>query len=239
MLKAAWDMAKSAIGAANNAAPTEGIDWDKATGSTLASALKNTSAPALTDGDYASAANTLGVSVAHIKAVAKVESGPYGSFDNKGRPIILPEPHIFHRQTDGRFSADHPDLSYSKWKPGSYPKSFDARWRQLGRMFDLDDDAALKSASWGLFQVMGFNYEAMGYDSVRHYVETLVASEAGHLDSLVRFIKANSLASKLVGCKPGDPESCIGFVRAYNGPGYARNNYHRKLAEQLRRETRE
>jgi hypothetical protein len=50
----------------------------------------------------------------------------------------------------------------------------------------------------------------------------------------VRFIRSKRLVDKLRACRPGDPASCIPFVKAYNGSGYAKNDYHSKLAAAAR-----
>ena len=96
-----------------------------------------------------------------------------------------------------------------------------------------DEVAALESASWGLFQIMGFHWKALGYSSVQQFTQSMVASEGGHLEALARFIEANKLAKALAACRPGDPESCRAFCKAYNGGGYASHNYHVKLARAL------
>ena len=190
----------------------------------------NLNAAAIAPADIAAAASRLGVPAGHIRMVMKVE-GRGVSFDNSGRPIILPEPHIFHRQTDGAHSVT--SFSYPVWGTARYPRSYDARWQMLADMAERDEAAALESASWGMFQVMGFNWESMGYTSVHAFVDSIVASEAGHLDSVVRYIEANRLQRALRACRAGSPKSCRAFAKGYNGPGYARNAYHIKMAAAL------
>ena len=176
------------------------------------------------------AADRLGVSVKHIEMVRKVESGGT-SFDNSGRPIILPEPHIFYRQTGGRFG--HTAFSYPKWGQKPYPKSYDARWQVLADMAERDTEAALESASWGLWQVMGFHWKALDYDSALDFARRMAASETEHLEALVRYIEANGLSDELRACRAGSPDSCRAFAKGYNGAGYAKNRYHEKMAEAL------
>ena len=190
----------------------------------------NTKAPAITAEDMKRAADRLGVSVKHIEMVRKVESGGT-SFDNSGRPIILPEPHIFYRQTGGRFG--HTAFSYPKWGQKPYPKSYDARWQVLADMAERDTEAALESASWGLWQVMGFHWKALDYDSALDFARRMAASETEHLEALVRYIEANGLSDELRACRAGSPDSCSAFAKGYNGAGYAKNRYHEKMAEAL------
>lgn len=191
----------------------------------------NTSASVITGEDMAAAAARLAVPVGHVEMVRQVESGG-ASFDNSGRPIILPEPHIFHRQTGGRFGRTA--FSYPKWGEKPYPRSYDDRWTMLADMAAHDAEAALESASWGLWQIMGFHWKTLGYDSAEDFATRMARSEAEHLEALVRFIETNGLADELRACRAGSPDSCRAFARAYNGAGYAKNNYHVKMAEALR-----
>lgn len=194
----------------------------------------NSDAPAITAADITSGAARVRVSENHIRAIMKVERGPYGSYDQSGRPIILPERHKFSRHTNRRFDASHPHISYRSWGKRPYPKSFNARWDELAEMASLDETAALMSASWGAFQVMGEHYDNLGYATVQDFVADIVAREAAHLDAAIGFIKVNSLDDELRACKAGIPKSCVPFVRAYNGPGYAKNRYQYKFAEALK-----
>lgn len=200
----------------------------------LFATLSNLSAPALTDADFAGAAASLGVGEKIIRAVREVEA-PRGPFDDQGRPSILYERHVFARSTEppGRFNAAHPALSGKPFGSGGYGP-FSAQYAKLAAACALDPGAAFKACSWGAFQVLGENAEDLGYDSAFDMAVALTVSEAAHLESFVRFVKANGLADELRACRGGDPASCVPFVRRYNGEGYAEFNYHRKLAEAAR-----
>ena len=190
----------------------------------------NTSASAIVSADIARAATRLNVTPKHVEMVRKVESGGT-SFDQKGRPVILFEPHIFHRRTAGRFGRTN--FSNPTWDRNLYPKSFDGRWQQLADAAAHDEPTALESASWGLFQIMGFHWQALGYASALDFAQRMTASEGEHLEALVRFIEKNGLAPALRRCVAGNPESCRDFAKSYNGAGYAANNYHIKMAKAL------
>lgn len=191
----------------------------------------NRRALALTAADKIRAAEHLGVTVGHINMLLKVESSGR-SFDNKGRPIILFEPHIFHRRTGGKWSPS--SFSYAKWRTKPYPKTADARWAQMEAAAEKDRSAALESASWGLFQVMGFHWQALGYADAFDFAAAMTTGEPAQLDAMVRFIVANRLKSALQACRAGDPDSCRAFARGYNGAGFEKNRYHIKLAEALK-----
>jgi hypothetical protein len=206
--------------------------FDAAATEALFACLSNRKAPALTDEDFEAVAAALNVPPKLIRAVNKVEA-PRGAFDNQGRPSILYEKHVFARNTGGRFNASHPVLSASKWQPGTYgPLS--VQYDKLAQACALDPDAAFKACSWGAFQVLGENAVDIGYGSAFEMALALTVSEAAHLDSFVRFIRSKKLVAALQACKPGDPASCIPFVKAYNGDGYARNKYHINLANAAR-----
>lgn len=207
----------------------EGMPRD---GDTLVKCITNTRAPALTDDDFKRVAAELNVTVGIIRAVRRVEA-PRGAFDDQGRVTILYERHVFARNTQpkGKFNGAAPDLSgssgYGAGGYGSFPSQYD----RLRRAYGLDPVAALKGCSWGAFQVLGENAESMGYASVWDMVKALAVSEAAHLDSFARFVRVNGLGEELRACRPGDAESCIPFVRAYNGPGFRAFKYHEKLAQ--------
>lgn len=190
----------------------------------------NLKAPALTAADKIWAAEKLGVSVKHINMLLKVESAGR-SFDNAGRPVILFEPHIFHRRTNGEWTPS--EFSYVRWGAKPYPKSFDGRWAQLEAAARYNRTAALESASWGLFQVMGFHWRALGYADAYDFALMMARGEPEQLDAMVRFVTVNGLKNALQACRAGDPDSCREFARRYNGPGFAKNNYHTKMAKAL------
>lgn len=198
------------------------------------SQLVNLKAEAIGAGDYVTAADKLGVTVRHIEALRKVESGPAGSFDSKGRPTILYEPHVFSRLTNRKYDATHPAISYPTWGKQPYPKTADERWRQMAQAGALDMDAALQSASWGLFQIMGFHWQALGYASPQAFALAMKAGEPAHLYALVQFIKVNGLDDELRACRAGAPDSCRAFAAGYNGRSYETGRYHTKLAEALK-----
>lgn len=174
----------------------------------------------LSEAAFADAARQLAVEVAAIRAVAEVES-PGEAFDEEGRPRILFERHYFHRLTGGRFARQHPELSNPGW--GGYGR-YRAQYGKLERAFRLDPSAALQSASWGRFQIMGEHYATLGYASPQAMVQALARSEDEHLRAFVRFLKAHPAMLRALQRK-----DWAGFARAYNGKGYKKNAYDAKL----------
>ena len=177
----------------------------------------------LQNADFQRAADALGVSVNVVKAVTEVESRGRGFYPDSDEPIILFERHIFSRLTGRKYDKSHPDISAIA--PGGYGPS-SAQHGRLQRAARLDRHAALSSASWGLFQIMGFNHEAAGFIRLQTFINAMYRSEGAQLDAFVSFVKAHPGMVKAL--KALDWAE---FARLYNGPAYAKNQYDRKLAK--------
>lgn len=179
----------------------------------------------LSDDDINRVAREFSVEPAAIKAMAKVESGPRGGFAEDGRPNILFEPHIFSRRTERRFDVSNPDVSYTRWDASRYPRTQADRWAQLRKAYALDPENAVASASWGRFQIMGFQYSAAGYSSAMEFVAAMSKSELVQLRAVMTWIQQQGLLDEL------QRLDWLGFARGYHGPGYAANRYDEKLRQ--------
>lgn len=181
----------------------------------------------LTEADYVAAARKLGCSVAAIKAVAEVESRGAG-FLSTGEPKILFEAHIFDRLTSGRFRRSHPHLSSQKWDKKLYSTP-SGEHKRLAEAVTLDREAALQSASWGKFQVMGFNWKLVGRASLQDFINAQYRSEGEHLADFCGYVKARNLDDEL------QRLDWAGFAHGYNGASYAANAYDTKMAAAYRK----
>lgn len=183
----------------------------------------------LTEADFRRAAKLLDCDIAAIKAVAEVESSGNG-FLSDGRVKILFEGHQFYKFTEGAHQDSYPTICYKKWTKAYYTKGKDADIRGAGELarlesaMKLDREAALKSASYGKFQIMGFNYEICNYEDVEDFYAAMQKSEGEQLKAFCGFIKANHLDDHLRN------HNWAYFARGYNGPAYAENKYDEKLA---------
>jgi hypothetical protein len=157
-----------------------------------------------------------GLGPAELWSVLSVETSGFGYLPDR-RPKILFERHIFSRLTGGQYDAQDPDISQPT--SGGYGPSGAHQYDRLNAALQLDETAALKSASWGLGQIMGENFSAAGYKSVDAMVNDMVASEDSHLRAMVSFISAQHLVRPLM------DHNWPSFARCYNGPNYAANNY--------------
>lgn len=215
-------------------------------------ALGAPAAPAqvgLTGDDFASAAKRLGCSVAQIRAVDEVESGggwftdvradilaldgPGGFIDGPNLPKILFEAHHFDRLTGGKFRDSHPNLSSAKWNRALYAGG-QGEWARLYAAMKLDREAALQATSWGRYQIMGYNFKLAGYGTVDAFVAAMMRSEKDHLAAFVSFIVNSKLADALRRISTVHAD-CVPFARGYNGPGFAANAYHIKIAKAFKK----
>lgn len=179
--------------------------------------------------DFDAAARELGVETAAVRAVAEVEAGGRSGFDAASRPKILFEIHKFRKHTGSKYDTSHPHLSApykSKLRRASYRKD---QWEVIREAFALDAEAALKSASWGMFQVMGENYKMCGWSSVKQFVTDMFLSEAQHMRAFLGFCRGAGLVRHI------KAKSWAAFARGYNGPDYASNAYDTKMANAYKR----
>jgi hypothetical protein len=179
--------------------------------------------PQLTELDYQIAAHELSTGVAEIRTVAHVESKGAGFLPDGQHVTILLERHIFSRETKGRFDKAHPDISNPI--PGGYGAAGLNQWKRFNKAFALDPQAAMKSASWGKWQIMGFNHKACGFETVGEFVDAMKSGEPAQLAAFVSFIKSNR---KLLKALQG--RRWAAFASIYNGPNYQINAYDTKLA---------
>jgi hypothetical protein len=168
------------------------------------------------------AARVIGCDAAAVSAVVAVESAGSG-FLSDGRPRILFEAHQFSRLTGNFYDAAHPTLSSPTWNAKLYAGGA-AEYQRLYAAVQLDGEAAVQACSWGLMQVMGFNWEHCGERSLHGFLLAMHHNEDVQLALAAHYIVDRDLAAAL------RQHDWAAFARGYNGPGYARNQYDRKLA---------
>lgn len=172
---------------------------------------------------YEAAAKRLGVPVAVVKAVALVESSGKGFLDD-GSCVIRFEPHIFSHQTGHKYDQTHPHLSNPVFSPQRF-----GSWPMYREAVELDMTAAMKSTSWGAFQIMGFNFAACGFKSVVEFVAAQCKDEASQFNAFVSFCESSGLVKYL------RTRDWAGFAAKYNGAGYKANRYDVRIAEAVAR----
>lgn len=184
----------------------------------------------LAEKDFDLVARLLDCEIAALKAVQKVETGGKGGFFAPGKPAILFEGHIFWNQLKKRginpesHVAGNENILYPKWEKGHY-KGGMGEYDRLEQARKINREAADASASWGMFQIMGFNYAACGESSVESFVNAMCESEFKQLVLSARFIKQGGMLPAL------QSKNWAEFAKRYNGPAYAQNSYDEKLAK--------
>ena len=127
---------------------------------------------------------------AYIWTVAEVETAGLTQgfgFRIDRRPQILFERHIFRKYTNGRFDSDAPEISGAPGAYGLLSEQYDKLTKALAlcAKAKLSVEPALQSASWGMGQVMGFNY-------------AVVRNEDAQLAAMAGYLRANGVADKLI-----------------------------------------
>lgn len=199
----------------------------------------------LIEQDFVDAAAQLGCEVPAIKAVSEVESAGAG-FEADGRLKILFEAHKFHLFTGGYFDKTHPGISSPTWNRALYGRDQDAEWKRLALARDatekaakalvpgVDPFAALKSASWGRFQIMGFNHRMCGFEDAADMVRAFMTGERAHLMAFCKFV-ATKRAPGRAPFNGRTLDECLrrkdftGFALGYNGPAAEENHYPAKM----------
>lgn len=181
----------------------------------------------ITEKQFKESAKALNVPVATIKAVADIEGG-WDGFLSNGQPIILFEPHVFFKQLKAagidpkNYTNGNEDILYPVWGSKPYGKSSQQHDR-LARAVKINRIAALSSASWGAFQIMGYNYKLAGFPAVQPFVNAMYESSDKHLEAFVNYITNTFLDDEL------RAKDWKGFSRGYNGAQYYKNQYDIKL----------
>ncbi len=183
----------------------------------------------------AAIAHDAGFEPAAILAIADVESGGrvFARIDGRNEPLIRFEGHYFDRRLSGaaRNAARAAGLAHPVAGKVANPASQAARWAMLARAAEIDAKAAYESCSWGLGQVMGAHWAWLGYAGVEALVAEARAGAEGQLRLMLRFIDKAALAPAI------RRRDWPAFARGYNGPAYARNRYHARIARAYARYT--
>jgi hypothetical protein len=187
----------------------------------------------LSENDLIDFANNFGLELAVVKAVNEVESSGKG-FLISGKPKILFEGHVFWRELQKRginpqnyYNSNTKDVLYPSWTKNYYLGG-DAEYTRMEKAMAVEGssackEAALSSASWGSFQIMGYHAISLGYVSIDNFVQKMYINEKEHLYAFGQFLKVNHLISYLKNKQWAE------FARLYNGEGYKSNKYDVKL----------
>lgn len=196
----------------------------------------------LKESDLVAGAKRLGVSVNVIKAIAEVETMGAGYLDN-GKPKILFERHRMYFYLTQKFGktkanelmAKHPNIVNTK--TGGYHGG-SAEYTRLSQAKQIDTECALQSASWGRFQLMGENWNALGYASVQSFVDDQHASESLQFEAFLRYCetKYGEFDDKKVSLLDAlRQENWHVVFTLYNGKNYKKLGYDTKFLRVMNR----
>jgi hypothetical protein len=165
-----------------------------------------------------SAGDLVGTHATEVFTVLAVETKGCGFLPDR-RPQILYERHIFHRLTNGAFD----DGDISDPNPGGYGDPGAHQHDRLNAAIEFDRASALKSASWGIGQVMGENFQVAGFADVETMVSSMMLGEDEQLTAMANFLVGNKLAAAL------RAHDWTTFARGYNGKNFTINKYDVQL----------
>ena len=179
-----------------------------------------------------------------VRAILKVETGGAGFDAATGKLLIQFEPSWFRRYLPAAVKAalgaaeqvQHLDAArlsagqrqlLSNWQTtqANGVEGQAREWLAFNAAFALAPKAALLSTSWGLPQMMGFNYAALGYASVDEMVDAFRASEANQLRGMLRFLSSKPALARAVRAREW---AVVAYY--YNGAAYKQFNYDKRLA---------
>lgn len=172
------------------------------------------------------ACDRAGVSAQHLWAVIFVETDfPNCGYLRDRRPQILYEPRCFSNLTDHAYDETNADISSAVYHQDH--GSFNDQYLFLAKACALDQDKALQSCSWGIGQTLGRNYQEAGFADVTSFVLSMVNAEDGQASAMAGEMVESGAAKALA------KEDWVKFAKIYNGPGFASNQYDRKVKRQF------
>lgn len=176
-----------------------------------------------------------------IKAIVTVESAGRGHLKD-GRAKILFEGHklwqwLEKENIDPKLSVKgNEDILYQKWTKAHY-KGGAREYERLEKARKLNPKAAVYSASWGLFQILGENLtgfiKGRKYKDHEEFEAKQHESEYFHFLDFLEFIKTKKVRGKAlidyVSEKNNGNYDWESFAYGYNGSGYKQNKYDTRM----------
>ncbi|PLP57016.1 peptidoglycan-binding protein [Mesorhizobium loti] len=179
-------------------------------------------------------AREFGLEPKALLAIAEVESAGqvFAKIEGRNEPLIRFEGHYFDRRLSGARQEGARAAGLASPTAGmvANPRSQAARWQLIEQAAEIDRQAAYESTSWGLGQVMGAHWQWLGFDAVDGLVEEARSGAGGQARLMARYIDKSGLTAAL------NAHDWEAVGHGYNGPGFAKNGYHLKLADAYRQQ---
>lgn len=151
-----------------------------------------------------------GIDPKALLAVVAVEASGSG-FNRDGSIKIQFEPHWFKK--------------YTKIQLPNGVEGQKEEYLALNKALPINEEAAYLSTSWGLGQIMGFNFKTAGYKSAKEMAEAFKISEYNQLEGMIRHILSNKHLTEALKTLNWDV-----FAYFYNGKDYLKFDYANRLA---------
>lgn len=180
-------------------------------------------------------AQRLGIDPSVAIAVLAAEAGGEG-FATNGQMVIRFENHLFYEywgqqnqaQFHQHFDFDtntvwqghqwRPDPN-GDWQPCHLNATLDqgqaAEWQVFLFACQLDETAAILSISMGMAQIMGFNYQMVGFGTPQAMFASFKSDIGQQIGGFFRFVESRRLVNAI---RTGD---FVAFATGYNGAGWA------------------
>lgn len=185
----------------------------------------------LTEEDYIEVAAELGVEVPAIKAVVDIETGrTHQGFWKKGKALINFDLAMYRKYAP----RNGVNLKSAKKKQPVIFRSPDVRkygsqqaaqYARFEAAMEINPAAAIEGCFWGMFQIGGFNWKICGCRSAAEFLERVNRSEREQLELFAAYCRARGLVKYI------QKKDWAAFSLRYNGPGYKKRGYHKKMAE--------
>jgi len=164
-----------------------------------------------------------------LLAIAMVESR--GVFVKKNGTIpMLFERHVFYRRIAKKYGKEVAEKHFEENPNICNPKSggygrFKEQPVRHAKASVIDLEVACDSTSWGAYQLMGFNFDACGYEDSLDMVNNMHSNYVEHqTEAFINFVLSNKRLVKAIKAK-----DWAKIARNYNGKAYAKNKYDIKL----------
>ena len=184
----------------------------------------------------------MGISPSAAAAVLYVESGGSG-FGADGRMTIRFEACTFYdiwgKEHDEEFSTyfqcNKPNDKFRTMPTDQFRNYHDSHfkeWEAFELARNLDEDSAIKSISMGLAQIMGFNYDKIGYASVIEMYNNMSDSIKSQLDAFFSYITYRDSGG--ISCLDAlKSNNYVAFAGCYNAAGQD-NRYGSEISKAVK-----
>lgn len=193
----------------------------------------------LTEEDYREVAEELGVEVAAIKAVIDIEAGKaHKGFWAPGKPIINFDLTMFRKfaPRNGLSLATarkKAPVIFSRPDVRKYGSQQAGQQARLDAACALCPGAGIEGTFWGMFQIGGFNWKKLGFESPEAFAEAMSHSERAQLEIFARFLKTFNMVDDIRN------RQWLKFALKYNGPRAKSRGYHTRMAAAYNRYKKE